>query len=120
MFGKYHKRHASPSLPEVKTGHLIDIFLSPPLSICHCCLSFQYKKGIRTESIVILSVHFPGLKKMGSAEKQVLGINYFNKTMCEEFLTHKRYFKENNSYYNRSRVASNKRGNPENLRSEAS
>jgi len=70
MFARCHKRQARPSLPEVKTGHLIDIFLSPYLSICLCCLSFQYKKGIRAESIVVLSVHFPCFKKIGSAEKQ--------------------------------------------------
>jgi hypothetical protein len=70
MFARCHKRHARPPLSEVKTGHLIDIFLSSSLSICHCCLSFQYKKGIRAESIVVLSVDFPDLKKIGSAEKQ--------------------------------------------------
>lgn len=54
--------------------------------------------------------------------KTSLGINYFNKTTCEEFFfffTYERYFKENNIYYSRSRVASSKHGNPENLRSEA-
>ena len=70
MFAKCHKRQARPSLPEVKTGDLIYIFLSPSLSICHGCLSFQYKKGIRAESIVVLSVDFPGFKKIGSVEKQ--------------------------------------------------
>jgi hypothetical protein len=70
MFARCHKRQARPSLREVKTGHLTDIFLSPSLSICHCHLSFQYKKGLRVESIVVLSVEFPGFKKIASTEKQ--------------------------------------------------
>jgi hypothetical protein len=45
--------------------------------------------------MVVLSLDFPRFKKIISTEKTSLGINYLNNTVCEEFITHNRYLKEN-------------------------
>jgi hypothetical protein len=76
-------------LPEVKTGHLIDIFLSPSLSICHCCLSFSVQKGNTSGVNSNFICGFSRFQENRFSRKTGLGINYFNKTKCEEFLTHK-------------------------------
>jgi hypothetical protein len=44
MFKRSHKQPASPYLPEVKTVLLIDVFLSLPVSIRHCCFSLSTKR----------------------------------------------------------------------------